>query len=52
MASPPRQNVLDPLPLVIPQPLTTHRSASQKNELTAYESLMILIGNPLIEDGP
>ena len=45
-----RQQVLDPIPLVVAQAVAAHRSAP--NQLTRYESLRFLQGNPLIEDRP
>src|ERR1700730_2734587 len=50
MALAPRQHILDPIPLIVPQPITTHRSAPFW--LTVHESHMIPRGNPLIEDRP
>jgi len=45
-----RQQVLDPIPLVVAQAIAAHRSAP--NQLTRYESLRFLQGNPIIEDTP
>ena len=44
----PRQNILDPVPLIVPKGIAAHLSAP--NQLTAYESRNNLLGNPLIED--
>src|ERR1700682_5025142 len=45
MAVAPRQHVLDPIPLIVSQPITTHRSAPIW--LTVHESHMIPRGNPV-----
>src|ERR1700686_5105896 len=42
------QNILDPVPLIVPKGVAAHLSAP--NQLTAYESRDSLLGNPLIED--
>src|ERR1700687_4639900 len=42
------QNILDPVPLIVPKGVAAHLSAP--NQLTAYESRDNLLGNPLIED--
>jgi hypothetical protein len=42
------QNILDPVPLIVPKGVTAHLSAP--NQLTAYASRDNLLGNPLIED--
>jgi hypothetical protein len=44
------QNILDPVPLIIPKTITTHLSAP--NQLTLHESRCSLLGNPAIEDRP
>ncbi len=40
----PGQNILDPVPLVVPKGIAAHLSAL--NQLTAYESRDNLLGNP------
>src|SRR5436190_9059461 len=42
------QNILDPVPLIVPKGVAAHLSAP--NQLTAYESRDNMLGNPLIED--
>ena len=44
------QQVADPLPFVVPQAVTPHRSAP--DSLTAYESSFVQPGNPLNDDRP
>lgn len=44
------QQTFNPIPLIVPQPITTHPSAP--SQLTAYESLNTPLGNPLFEDTP
>src|SRR5712671_4049569 len=50
MPFPSGQNILDPVPLIVPKGVAAHLSAP--NQLTAYESRDNLLGYPLIEDGP
>src|SRR5262249_355703 len=50
MALPSRQKILDPLPLVVSQGVSSHGSAP--NHLTSHESCTQTLGNPLIEDRP
>src|SRR5260370_2481046 len=42
------QNILDPVPLVVPKGVAAHLSAP--NQLTVYESHDSLLANPLIDD--
>ncbi len=44
------QNILDPVPLIVPKGVAANLSAP--NQLTAYESRDNMLGNPLIEDRP
>src|SRR5258708_5055796 len=44
------QNILDPVPLIVPKGVAAHLSAP--NQLTAYESRDILLGNPQLRTGP
>ena len=52
------QNILDPVPLIVPKGVAAHLSAS--NQLTAYESREAILGNldgyvrikPRIDDRP
>src|SRR3954453_17121611 len=50
MALPPRQQILDAVPLVVAKGVASHRQL--QITLTAYEALPTLPGNPLIEDRP
>ena len=50
MARPPRQKVLNPLPLIVPEAVASHQSAP--SWLTAYESKLPLRRNPLNDDTP
>src|SRR5471032_1866019 len=44
------QNILDPVPLIVPKGVAAHLSAP--NQLTAYESRDNLLGNPQLRTGP
>src|ERR1700720_659774 len=44
------QNILDPVPLIVPKGVAAHLSAP--NQLTSYESRSYTLGNRLIEDAP
>jgi hypothetical protein len=46
----PRQNILDPVPLIVPKGIAAHLSAP--NQLTSHESRRYTLGNRLIEDRP
>lgn len=50
MAFTSRQKVFDPVPLVVPQSIASHRSAP--NQLTSHESRDSALGNRPIEDRP
>ena len=44
------QNILDPVPLIVPKGVAAHLSAP--NQLTSHESRRYPLGNRLIEDRP
>src|SRR3984885_4649810 len=44
------QNILDPVPLIVPKGVAAHLSAP--NQLTSHESRRYTLGNRLIEDAP
>jgi hypothetical protein len=46
-----RQEILDPVPLVVAQSVTCHRKSPQTKK-ASYESLIHRFGNPLTDDTP
>jgi len=50
MACSTRQNILDPVPLIVPKGVAAHLSTP--NQLTSHESRRYTLGNRLIEDAP